>query len=166
MQRLLQGVAATSDDLLKNCIRAREDLGAAKTRILRARERDREAREAVRGRTTPAHAMMMMPKADDGRWGERGGGSSGDGGGGGAGWGGSAAVERGEAGEEEMAAMAAALPPAREFADKMAELAAVVPGLSKSLVDLTAVRLACIHRIPFLSIPGCWVLSFVPRLLR
>ncbi len=186
MQRLLQGVAGTSDGLLMDCVRAREDLGVAKTRILRARERerDREARQATRARPTPPSAVVVL-QGDDGRWVERGGSSSGDGGGGGGGgggdggdpgtgtgggrrreygWSGAAAGERGEVGEEEVAAMAAALPAAREFADKMAELAAVVPGLSKSLVDLTAVRLAIHIPVPGPFMPGL-VLFFVPRLL-
>lgn len=124
MQHLLQGVAGTSD-LLKGCILAREDLGAANIGILRAREETREAssrRRRVRG---PASAMH------GGSW-ERGDGSGLEG----------VGVDAGrESGQgEELAAMAAALPLSREFADKMAELAAVVPGLSSSLVDLTAVR--------------------------
>lgn len=46
----------------------------------------------------------------------------------------------GGGGEKVAAAMEAALPLAREFAERMAELAGVVPELSRSLVGLTEVR--------------------------
>lgn len=130
---MLQEVAGTSE-LLKSCILAREKLGAAKMRILGAREERREASTSSRRRRTrrrtetpDSPTVAAMQQQQGGSWEDGGGGSEMDLGG----------VERGE---EELAALAAALPLSREFADKMAELAAVAPGLSRSLVGLTAVR--------------------------
>ena len=124
-QHLLRGVAATSD-LLKGCIRAREALGAAKTKILRARE-EQESRKPPR----PTRPMMVL---HGGSWGETGGAPD---------WRewGTVGAARGAEGERVAAAMQEALPLAEEFSEKMLELAGVVPELSRSLVSLTEVKL-------------------------
>lgn len=120
-QQLLQGVAATSD-LLKSCIRARENLGAAKTTILRAREK--EARKPPR----PTRPMMVL---HGGSWEETRGAPD---------WRDWPAVDTGGGVGKVAAAMEAALPLAKEFSEKMMELADVVPELSRALVSVTEVR--------------------------
>lgn len=126
MHRLLQEVAGSSD-LLKDCIRAREALGTAKLRILRDRD---EARKASRITRSPSAILLHGGSWEDCDWDDDD----------------DARAAKNVAGVpggdgEESAAMTAALPLAQEFADKMMELASVVPGLSRSLVELTAVRM-------------------------
>lgn len=126
MHRLLQDVAGSSD-LLKDCIRAREALGTAKLRILRDRD---EARKVSRITRSPSAILLHGGSWEDCGWDDDDDVRAGK----------NVAGVPGDDGEESPA-MAAALPLAQEFADKMVELASVVPGLSRSLVELTAVRM-------------------------
>lgn len=126
IHRLLQEVAG-STDLLKDCIRAREALGTAKLRILRDRD---EARKASRTTRSPSAILLHGGSWEDCGWDDDD----------------DARARKNVAGVpggngEESAAMAAALPLAQEFADNMMELASVVPGLSRSLVELTTVSM-------------------------
>ncbi|CAN0259561.1 unnamed protein product [Ectocarpus sp. 6 AP-2014] len=123
MHRLLQEVAGSSD-LLKDCIRAREALGTAKLRILRDRD---EARKVSRITRSPSAILLHGGSWEDCGWDDDDDVRAGK----------NVAGVPGDDGEESPA-MAAALPLAQEFADKMVELASVVPGLSRSLVELTA----------------------------
>lgn len=123
LHQLLRGVAGTSD-LLKGCIWAREDLGTAKLRILRSRE--------DKGRPPPRPTPPAMV-LHGGSWEEAGGALNGRE------WPTICSGRGEQRGEEVAAAMEAALPPAQEFADRMAELAAVAPELARSLVGLTKV---------------------------
>ncbi|CBJ32008.1 expressed unknown protein [Ectocarpus siliculosus] len=123
MHRLLQEVAGSSD-LLKDCIRAREALGTAKLRILRDRD---EARKVSRITRSPSAILLHGGSWEDCGWDDDDDIRAGK----------NVAGVPGDDGEESPA-MAAALPLAQEFADKMVELASVVPGLSRSLVELTA----------------------------
>ncbi|CAB1101793.1 unnamed protein product [Ectocarpus sp. CCAP 1310/34] len=123
MHRLLQQVAGSSD-FLKDCIHARETLGTAKLRILRDRD---EARKVSRITRSPSAILLHGGSWEDCGWDDDDDARAGS----------SVTGVPGDDGEESPA-MAAALPPAQEFADKMVELASVVPGLSRSLVELTA----------------------------
>lgn len=129
LKTLLREVAR-SEELLKDCIHVREELGAAKMKIMRARE---EARQTSRTRRSPcslefdgeswdwSDGVDFGGVEDSGRFG-------------------SDTANVGEE-QEQLAAMAAAAPLVRDFADKMEELANVAPELSRSLAELTAVSL-------------------------
>ncbi|CAN0086048.1 unnamed protein product, partial [Ectocarpus sp. 4 AP-2014] len=123
MHRLLRQVAGSSD-CLKDCIRAREALGTAKLRILRDRD---EARKVSRITRSPSAILLHGGSWEDCGWDDDDDARAGKN---------VTGVPRDDG--EESPAMAAALPLAQEFADKMVELASVVPGLSRSLVELTA----------------------------
>ncbi|CAN0468373.1 unnamed protein product, partial [Ectocarpus sp. 12 AP-2014] len=123
MHRLLQQVAGSSD-LLMDCIRAREALGTAKLRILRDRD---EARKVSRITRSPSAILLHGGSWEDCGWDDDDDARAGNN---------VTGVPRDDG--EESPAMAAALPLTQEFADKMVELASVVPGLSRSLVELTA----------------------------
>lgn len=130
---LLMRVAEASK-VLEGCVDARTLLGAAKAKILRAREKDHRDSPLAPLATATATFNTAGEGGSNGGIGFNGGNcGNGDGSGHGN-------DNDGDGhGEEEIASMRVAVPLARDFADKMAELAEVGPGLSRLLVGLTEV---------------------------
>ncbi|CAM9618650.1 unnamed protein product [Scytosiphon promiscuus] len=131
LRSLLRKVAGY-DELLKDCIQAREELGAAKMKTMRARE---EARQATRARGTPSSLVFDGESWD---WSNADDSDGADG----IDWFEAETAASGGTEREELAAMAAAGPLVGKFADKMEELANILPDLSRSLVELTAATIA------------------------
>lgn len=131
LQSLLREVAA-SDELLKDCIQLREELGATKMKTMRGREKSRQANRARRSQCSlvfDGESWDWSHDFSDVEDGERFG------------------ADTATLGEQRahLDSMAAAGQLVEEFADKMEELAKVVPGLSRSLVELTAVGRFFLH---------------------